>query len=261
MKKMYNKWIVPILFIIMIAVNALSASGFLVPYTQSEITNELYPNLLVPAGFTFSLWGIIYIGVALTMSLDFQELRDDLFLRNFRMKVQPLNMVWMVLNILWIIFYSYDLITLSLIVIILYTIVLGILAKLAASSQYFQGKKLFFKYPIGLHFGWLLVATTLNLNVFLVASGLDGTGGSALLWSILALVLIVVVSFAFMIAFKNIMIILPAIWALFGLVMNHQSSSSFSEANQGIMIVSLILMIATILVAAYLTFKNRLEYL
>ncbi len=50
------------MFIVTIALNYLAAFGILFPYTQQEIS-DLHGNLLAPAGFTFSIWGIIYIGV------------------------------------------------------------------------------------------------------------------------------------------------------------------------------------------------------
>ena len=47
-------------FAFMITMNALANGLPLNGYTTGAIS-ALYPNLFVPAGFTFSIWGVIYL--------------------------------------------------------------------------------------------------------------------------------------------------------------------------------------------------------
>ena len=58
------KLVAVLTFLLMLAVNALSALLPLNGVTPQEVS-ALYPNLFVPAGFTFSIWGIIYLALTL----------------------------------------------------------------------------------------------------------------------------------------------------------------------------------------------------
>ena len=50
-------------FVIVVAVNVLAVRLPLNGSTPQQISDQ-YPNLFVPAGLTFSIWGIIYLLLA-----------------------------------------------------------------------------------------------------------------------------------------------------------------------------------------------------
>ena len=47
-------------FVVVVVVNALATTIPLGGMTTGQLS-DLYPNLFVPAGLTFSIWGIIYL--------------------------------------------------------------------------------------------------------------------------------------------------------------------------------------------------------
>ena len=47
-------------FILVIVLNGLANALPINGYTTGELSDR-YPNLFVPAGFTFSIWGVIYL--------------------------------------------------------------------------------------------------------------------------------------------------------------------------------------------------------
>ena len=49
-----------LLFTAMIVINGLANALPINGFTTGELS-DLYPNLFVPAGVTFSIWGIIYL--------------------------------------------------------------------------------------------------------------------------------------------------------------------------------------------------------
>ena len=49
-----------IAFVVVVVVNALATTVPLGGMTTGQLS-DLYPNLFVPAGLTFSIWGIIYV--------------------------------------------------------------------------------------------------------------------------------------------------------------------------------------------------------
>ena len=48
----------------MIAFNALAATGYVNGITPREISDR-YPTVLTPAGYAFSIWTLIYFGLAI----------------------------------------------------------------------------------------------------------------------------------------------------------------------------------------------------
>ena len=47
-------------FVLVIIMNTLANTLPINGFTTGELS-ALYPNLFVPAGFTFSIWGVIYL--------------------------------------------------------------------------------------------------------------------------------------------------------------------------------------------------------
>ena len=67
-----KSWINLIVFLITLILNYLTAYGFINGMSQKVVSNK-YNTLITPAGFAFSIWGIIYslIGISLIYMLDF----------------------------------------------------------------------------------------------------------------------------------------------------------------------------------------------
>src|SRR5699024_7883620 len=74
----FLQFLSPILFILVLLINYLSAAGRTFPNTQAEI-NDQYTNLLSPAGFSFSIWSVIYLGVALTLAVRYIKRNNKRF--------------------------------------------------------------------------------------------------------------------------------------------------------------------------------------
>lgn len=116
----YYRWAVPVFFALLLLLNYLSAAGIILPATQAEVSDK-YVNLFAPAGITFSIWAVIYIGMALTISIDFIRPKGDRFGALYRQLILPRMIEWIALNIVWIICWSNEWLLASLIVILLYT--------------------------------------------------------------------------------------------------------------------------------------------
>lgn len=249
------KFLGPVLFIVVLVVNYLSAMGgpgF--PNTQAEITAR-HANLLAPAGFTFSIWGLIYLGVAATLLSRFIYSKDAEFIQEYK-KLQPFNWVWMVLNIAWVFTFSYDQLGISTFIIVLYTLALAYQSYKVSNTPVLNKHKLMLKWPIGLHFGWLIAATFANLTVFLVQVGLNGTGAAGILWTLVAMILIVLAALYFFRTHENIAIFLPALWTLIGILVQQSPSSSFQYASTIVFIVSVIFFVAGVGLAAISIFQR-----
>lgn len=147
-----------------IAFNGLAATGYVNDVTPAAISDK-YPTILTPAGYAFSIWSLIYVGM-IAFSI-YQLLPSKL--ERFR-QVRTLYILSCLLNCAWIYFWHREAIGVCLI------LITALLASLVLIMWQFRGaasarEALFTKAPFGLYAGWVTAATLVNLAVFLVASG------------------------------------------------------------------------------------------
>jgi hypothetical protein len=102
-------------FIVVVVVNALATTIPLGGMSTGELS-DLYPNLFVPAGLTFSIWGIIYLllGIYVVYGLVF-SLRKSEPGESFMEKMGVLFLVTCVANAGWIFAWQYRVLPLSII--------------------------------------------------------------------------------------------------------------------------------------------------
>jgi hypothetical protein len=91
-----------LLFAGMVFMNYLANALPLNNRTTGEVS-DLYPNLFVPAGITFSIWGIIYLLLAAYVALQFTPQ-----LKEVAIAAGPLFALTCLLNSLWIVAWHYD---------------------------------------------------------------------------------------------------------------------------------------------------------
>lgn len=245
-----------VLFILTIILNYMSAMGILLPYTQKEVS-DTYQNLLTPAGTAFSIWGLIYIGMALSFALPFiKKLRTNDKNIYYRLVMRGF-ILWEVFNIIWTVFFTSDLILPSLIAIILYTLSLVLLTKKLSNFLGFSRKyKIFLTIPLGLHTGWLTFASFTNIMVLLVKYGLDGYSALGVLFTIVMMAIALGLLLLLFNITKNAYITVPGLWAIFWIIIKNSPSSDFAYSSPFVMVIAIILFILGI-IGHILVLKNR----
>ncbi|MFM1581668.1 tryptophan-rich sensory protein [Helcococcus bovis] len=101
-----KSWINLIVFAITLIINYLTASGFINGMSQKVVSNK-YNTLITPAGFAFSIWGLIYllIGISLVyMLLNNKETR----VKSLINILTPIFLFNCLFNILWNISFLYE---------------------------------------------------------------------------------------------------------------------------------------------------------
>ncbi len=139
-------------------------------------------TLIAPASPAFSVWSVIYLGLlvyAVWQALPGQSAAE----RHRRLGY------WiaasLVLNGLWILSIQFDLLGLSVPIIVVLLAVL--IQTFRQAIQYPPAGALdaaFTDVPIGLYLGWVCVATAANITALLVAIGFTGFGIPAEVWSV-----------------------------------------------------------------------------
>ena len=219
--------------IAMIAVNALANALPLNGVNTGQLSDEI-PNLFVPAGLTFAVWGVIYvlsIGYAATV------LRTA-FRKRSTMPWTSADGLLFICNALansaWIFAWHWRLIPLSM---VLMLVILGTLialeernfhrflagGALAAGSHSPGSIRFFLTAPINVYLGWICVATIANLTALLVVLGWDGFGLSPVVWTVAVIIAGFAVALLLALRRKAIEASLVVVWAYLGIVLKRTS--------------------------------------
>jgi benzodiazapine receptor len=137
--------------------------------TNAELSDK-YQTLVTPAGYAFSIWGIIFMSQLIWTIF---QLLPAYRSKELVLKGVGYNYVAACLaQILWTIFFSAELIPLSLgaMVSILIPLIFIVKAtsKIAESSSS-TGLYWLLQFPFEIHAGWIMAATLVNMNVVFVA--------------------------------------------------------------------------------------------
>ena len=218
MKKSY--WIIAILaFILVLVMNTLATTLPLGGQTTGEISDK-YPSLFTPAGFTFSIWGIIYLFlISFVIYQALPQNRNRKLLNNIR----PFFIANCFANASWIVAWHYDMLALSILImfIILLTLIM-IYKKLYLWEKNSNLKDIIFvQIPFSLYLGWITVATVANLSAIQIGFDYDNWLISAPEWTALKIGLAVSVGSLVIFERKDWVFILVIIWAIFGIFSKH----------------------------------------
>ncbi|MCX6665021.1 MAG: hypothetical protein NT038_03015 [Euryarchaeota archaeon] len=202
-----------------IVVNALAVILPLNGKSTNELSDAI-PNLFVPAGITFSIWGIIYILIIIFMLYQILQLR----------KKEQKNMVaiekiggWFILaslgNILWIFLWHYQYVTLSVgAMLILFSSLLRIYLKLNIGLSTVQLKeKIAVHITISVYLGWITVATIANVTAVLVNLNVGELFLGQANWTTLVIAVAILITIIMLLRRKDVAYSLVIIWALLGI--------------------------------------------
>jgi translocator protein len=166
-----------------IVVNYLAATGSINHVTVGEISDK-YPTLITPAGYAFSVWGLIYLGMIL-FSL-YQMLPAQTANPHF-LRTRTIYIASCVANCAWIYFWVHERIWLATVVIFI------LLAALAFINLHLRGansivETWLVRVPFSIYFGWVTVAAIINAAVALVFAGVESSNTTATVWACVLIV-------------------------------------------------------------------------
>lgn len=159
-----------------IVFNGLAATGYVNGVTP-EVISDKYSTVLTPAGYAFSIWSLIYVGL-IAFSV-YQILPRNLV--RFR-SVRSMYVISCVLNCSWIYFWHHEQIAVcfALIFALLVTLIV-ILSQFLRNSD--KSGAIFTKGAFGVYAGWVTAATLVNFSIMLKYWSVEL---SPLSWNLLA---------------------------------------------------------------------------
>lgn len=153
-------------------INALANTVALNGVNTGEVSDG-FPSLFTPAGYVFSIWGLIYlmlIGFAVYQALPFQRSNERLG------RLGPLFALSCALNVAWLFSWHYGVFWLS------EVLMIGLLLTLIACYRRLDigradkgpVERWLLDVPFSVYLGWITVATVANTSITLLTFGFDG---------------------------------------------------------------------------------------
>jgi tryptophan-rich sensory protein len=218
-------------FGLMVYMNYLANALPLNNKTTGQLS-EQYPNLFTPAGVTFSIWGIIYLMLLVFVIIQFREQNKQMIAA-----IGWAFVVSCLLNALWIVTWHYELLPLSVV------IILGMLiALLIINRNMMSFAHGFSRAAFGIYLGWICIATIANITALLVNYNWGAWGISQEAWTIIMISAGALISALAIYKLDNPFVGLAVVWAFAGIILKRQNDfpSIVVAAAIGIVIVSMI---------------------
>ncbi|GAE92083.1 hypothetical protein JCM21714_1064 [Gracilibacillus boraciitolerans JCM 21714] len=216
---MKNFWVNLTALALVIVVNSLANIIPINGMTTGEISNQL-EVLFTPAGYVFSIWGLIYLLLAIWV---FAQLPKDRQHAPVYRACSELFWLSSVLNVAWILSWHYQLFFIS------NMIMIGLLVTLI--TLYLRGKKVQASklelLPFSIYLGWISVATIANISYYLVYLGFGEKESISIFWTIVMIIIATGLALLFLWREKDIFYVLVFIWAFIGIGI--KNNAEFNE--------------------------------
>jgi benzodiazapine receptor len=214
-----------LLFILTVIVNSIAGSTTLIGGIDTATVSNNNPTLITPAGYVFSIWGVIYIllGVFVVYQALPRERSSD-----YQGKIGWLFVLSSLINIAWIFVWQFESLILSVVLIfaLLLTLIAIYLRLDIGRSKVKTSERLTVHLPFSVYLGWITIASIANVAVTLTAYNWDGFGVSPEIWAIIVVAVALVITMLMLGIRKDIAYALVVIWALVGIGVNHSANQT-----------------------------------
>lgn len=210
-----RQWLTVGTFILTVAINAAANALPINGQTTGSISDR-FDVLVIPAGYVFSIWGLIYALLALfTIDQARPSRATDPTLR----RLGYLPALTGILNAVWLVLFQYEVFVFTVPVMVgLLVTLIWINAVTFADRERLTGSRRWtVRLPFSVYLGWITVATIANIAQTLDAVGFDAFGVSPPLVASAVLLLGLTIALTFAWRFADIAYGGVIIWAYVGI--------------------------------------------
>lgn len=195
--------------------NALPING----QNTGEISDR-FQVYFVPAGYVFSIWGVIYLGLiafAIYQALPSQRENPRLRATGWWIALGGLA------NIAWIFLWHYEQFPLTIIamLVLLGSLIVTYLGLGISRSTVSEAEKWTVRVPFSIYLGWITVATVANVTSLLDYLKWDGFGIAPEIWMGIVLAAVLVIAVLMNFTRRDTAYALVILWALAGISIKH----------------------------------------
>jgi translocator protein len=221
------------LLLLLVANSLASATDVIGGQLTAEVSDN-NPTLFTPAGYVFSIWSIIYIGL---IAFAVYQARSSEGAARIRERIGPWFAINAILNVAWLFAWGYELLWLSVL------IMLALLASLIVIYERLQigrvaedavdaGKAATWcvRVPMSIYTGWISVATIANIAVLLASTGWEGGALGPGFWTVLVLLAGTVLGLLATFLRRDVAYALVVVWAFVGIAVARPEESLVAAA-------------------------------
>jgi hypothetical protein len=223
-----------------VVVNALANILPINGLTTGELSDR-YPNLFVPAGLTFAIWGLIYVllGIFVVYQL-IPSVRREAQKLDFVQRVGPLFFISCLANIGWIFAWQYQILPLSMVMmLILLGCLLAIYLRLnIGKSDSTRAERYSAHLPFSVYLGWITIATIANVTALLVDINWNTWDLGQQFWAVAVIIVGIAIALSVLFTRKDIFYCLVVDWALLGILLKRLSDTTMPD--QSVVIVTIV---------------------
>jgi len=253
MERTKKAWVNAFFLLITLCINTMGALGMINGLSQKAIS-DMYGSLITPSASTFSIWSIIYFLLIASVIVMIVKKNDPYYQKAID-HITNLFRISCILNVAWIISFSYVLIELSVLWIVGFVVVLSLLCKELLEIQ--EDKRWLLPVSFGMYTGWLFIATVVNISSALVKLNWNGFGIQTETLAIITLIIAVILAFLVLIKNQNPIFPLPLAWGFLGIYQNLKAADGFMGQYGALETTAIIGMIVFILMALYQLYRNH----
>lgn len=217
MNSLWKQVLTIIATLAVITVNALANALPINGQNTGEISNR-FEVYFTPAGYVFSIWGVIYLGlIAYSIYQALPAQRDSAVLG----AIAPLYWVSCLANIVWIFLWHYEVFypTILAMLTLLVMLILIYLRLDIGRADVSAGMRWAVHLTFSIYLGWITVATIANASALLWLANWNQFGISAEAWTAIMLAAAVVISLLMAITRRDAAYLLVLVWAFAGIYM------------------------------------------
>jgi len=233
-----------------VIVNALANALPINNKTTAQLSDQ-YPNLFVPAGLTFSIWGVIYLLLAIFVIYQVIATfrKDKSSLKPFA-RIGYLFFLSSLLNIGWIFAWQYEIVPLSLVfMLLLLGCLLAIYIRLGIGKEGSpKNEQYLIHLPFSVYLGWITIATIANVTALLVDINWNRFGLSDQFWTVAVIVVGIGIALSILIRRQDIYYCLVVAWAFGGILIKRLADAVPVQSVIIAAIVGVVLIILGIIV-------------
>lgn len=215
----------PVLYLGMLVTNYLAVTLPINGKSTGELS-DLYPNLFVPDGLTFSIWGVIYLLLLLFIFTPLVKRIQNKYTTDPPVKTQVLTAVSCLLNISWIICWHYEYVFASILIMLclLFTLI-TLYGAIQNTQTDLCVHSLTTKLPVSVYLGWITVATIANVTAGLVHWQWNGLSLPEHIWTVIMICIAALLTVIMVLKHNDWAFALVIIWALWGIIRKRTTTS------------------------------------
>ena len=222
-----------------IIANALPLNG----KTTAELS-DMYPNLFVPAGYVFFIWGVIYL---LLLGFAVYQASKKRKHEEFLGRIGYYFALSAVANISWLFLWHYEQVFLSVVpmFVLLGSLIMIYIRLDVGRWERSREDRLLISLPFSVYLGWITVAPIANVTAALVKLNWDGFVLGEATWTVLMIGVAVLLTGMVIYTRADIGYSLVIAWALGGIYTKQRAIPSISTASLIGIVAILVLLAAT----------------